>query len=32
MVRGLTKVRAIGLWHVTAYNFLQIQQLTPQTA
>jgi len=32
MVRGLTKVRAIGLWHVTAYNFLQIQRLTPQAA
>jgi transposase len=32
MVRGLKKVRAIALWHVTAYNFLQIQRLTPQAA
>jgi transposase len=32
MVRGLDKVRAIGLWHVTVYNFLQIQRLTAQPA
>ena len=32
MVRGMERVRAIGLWHVTAYNFLQIQSLTPQVA
>jgi transposase len=32
MVRGLAKVRAVALWHVIAYNFLQIQRLTPQMA
>jgi len=31
-VRGLKKVRAIALWHVTAYNFLQIKRLTLQPA
>ena len=32
MVRGMERVRAVGLWYVTAYNFLQIQRLTPQAA
>jgi transposase len=32
MVRGMERVRAVGPWYVTAYNFLQIQRLTPQAA
>ena len=32
MVRGLKKVRAVGLWYVIAYNFLQAQRLTLQAA
>jgi transposase len=32
MVRGMERVRAVGLWYVTAYNFLQIQRLTPLAA
>jgi transposase len=32
LVRGLDKVKAVALWHVTAYNFLQIQRLMPQAA
>jgi transposase len=31
LVRGLAKARAVVLWYVTAYNFLQIQRLAPQT-
>lgn len=30
LVRGMEKVKAVALWHVTAYNFLQIQRLTSQ--
>jgi len=32
LVRGIEKVKAVALWHVTAYNFLQIQRLMPQAA
>jgi len=32
LVRGLEKVKAVALWHVTAYNFLQIRRLTAQAA
>jgi hypothetical protein len=32
LVRGMEKVKAVALWHITAYNFLQIQRLTPQAA
>lgn len=32
LVRGIEKVKAVALWHVTAYNFLQIQHLTSQPA
>lgn len=32
LVRGMEKVKAVALWHVTAYNFLQIQRLMPQAA
>lgn len=32
IVRGLKKVRAVALWHVTAYNFLQIQYLSRQVS
>jgi transposase len=31
MVRGLKKVKAVALWYVIAYNFLQIRRLAPQT-
>lgn len=31
-VRGLDKVQAVGLWFVTAYNFLQSRQCSPQPA
>ena len=31
-VRGLSKVKAVALWFVTAYNFLQIRRLQPQIA
>lgn len=31
-VRGLNKIKAMTLWYVTAYNFLQIQRLAPQLA
>jgi hypothetical protein len=32
MVRGIKKAKAVALWYVTAYNFLQIQRLAPQIA
>lgn len=32
LVRGLKKVKAVALWYVQAYNFLQIRRLAPQTA
>jgi transposase len=32
LVRGLRKSKAIVLWHVHAYNFLQIRRLAPQLA
>ena len=32
LVRGVEKVKAVALWYVTAYNFLQIQRLKPQMA
>ena len=32
LVRGMEKVKAVALWHIIAYNFLQIQRLTPQAA
>jgi transposase len=32
LVRGLNKVKAVALWYVTAYNFLQIRRLAPQFA
>jgi transposase len=31
-VRGFQKVKAVALWFATAYNFLQIARLMPQTA
>jgi transposase InsO family protein len=31
-VRGLEKVKAVVQWYVSAYNFLQIKRLMPQTA
>ena len=32
LVRGIAKAKAVALWHVTAYNFLQQQRLWPQPA
>lgn len=32
LVRGMEKVKAVALWHITAYNFLQLQRLVPQEA
>jgi transposase len=32
LVRGLEKANAIGLWHVTAHNFLQARFLTSRAA
>jgi transposase len=32
LVRGMEKAKAVALWHITAYNFLQMQRLTPQAA
>jgi hypothetical protein len=32
LVRGLEKVKAVALWYVAAYNFLQIRRLAPQLA
>ncbi len=32
LVRGMEKAKAVALWHVTAYNFLQIQRLTLHAA
>lgn len=31
-VRGMEKVKSIGLWHVLAYNFLQVRFLTAKQA
>lgn len=32
LVRGLNKVKAVALWYASAYNFLQIRRLAPQSA
>ena len=32
LVRGIRKTKAVVLWHVHAYNFLQIRRLAPQFA
>jgi hypothetical protein len=32
LVRGIRKAKAVVLWHVHAYNFLQIRRLAPQFA
>jgi transposase len=32
LVRGLNKVKAVALWYVAAYNFLQIRRLAPELA
>jgi len=32
LVRGFAKVKAAALWHVIAYNFLQMRRLSPQVA
>jgi transposase len=32
LVRGIEKVKAVALWHATAFNFLQILRLAPEFA